>query len=170
MPSSQIPGTPFDSKIACLCQSIEINSSKHISRQSQVRKPTGSGVERAECSLITGMGCRVQVFAWSSIAQAIWCLRHWVRITAFSRGRQLGCAIASKLAAANMCTFLLQNCTLWDIGLTHYWICKMDLFLWYGASILWRHHESALSRYHESMLWRHHESSFLLYRYMTSLK
>ena len=61
-------------------------------RQSQVRMPNGCGVEWAECSLIIGTGCRVQVFlAWSSIAQsvcqwafsllAIWCLRPWwVRI------------------------------------------------------------------------------------------
>ena len=31
--------SPFDSNIACLCQSIEINN-KHVYRQSQVRKPT----------------------------------------------------------------------------------------------------------------------------------
>ena len=31
--------------------------------QSQVRKPTGSGVEWVECSLIIGTGCRVQVFS-----------------------------------------------------------------------------------------------------------
>ena len=59
--------------------------------QSQVRKSTGSRVERAECSLIIGTGCRVQLFlAWSSLAQsvcqrafsllAIWCLRPWVWI------------------------------------------------------------------------------------------
>ena len=61
-------------------------------RQSLVRKRIGSGVKWAECSLIIGTGCRVQVFffAWSSIAQsvcqwafsllAIRCLRPWVRI------------------------------------------------------------------------------------------
>ena len=54
--------SPFDSNIACLCQSIEINN-KHIYRQSPVWKPTGSGVEWAECSLIIGTGCRVQVFS-----------------------------------------------------------------------------------------------------------
>ena len=69
----------------CLCQSIEINNNKHVYRQSQVRMPNGCGVKWAECSLIIGTGCRVQVFlAWSSIAQsvcqrafsllAIWCL------------------------------------------------------------------------------------------------
>ena len=82
--------SPFDSNIAFLCQSIEINNNKHVYRQSHVRKPTGSEVEWAECSLIRGMGCRIEVFTWSSIAQsvcqrvfsllAIWCLRHWVRI------------------------------------------------------------------------------------------
>ena len=81
----------FDSNIACLCQSIEINNNKHVYRQNQVRMPNGNGVEWAECSLIIGTGCRVQVFAWSSIAQsvcqrafsllAIWYLRPWwVRI------------------------------------------------------------------------------------------
>ena len=79
--------SPFDSNIACLCQSIEINNNKHVYRQSQVRMPNGCGVEWAECSLIIGTGCRVQVLAWSSIAQsvcqrafsllAIWCLRPW---------------------------------------------------------------------------------------------
>ena len=51
---------------------------------------TGSGVEWAECSLITRAGCRVHFLAWSLIAQsvckqtisllAIWCLRPWARI------------------------------------------------------------------------------------------
>ena len=36
--------SPFDSKIACLCQSIQINNNKHVYRQDQVRKPTDSGV------------------------------------------------------------------------------------------------------------------------------
>ena len=53
----------FDSNIACLCQSIEINNNKHVYRQSQVRKPTGIEVEWAECLLIIGTGCRVQVFS-----------------------------------------------------------------------------------------------------------
>ena len=56
--------SPFDSKIACLCQSIEINNNKHVYRQSQVRKPTGSGVEWAECSLIIATVCRVQDFSF----------------------------------------------------------------------------------------------------------
>ena len=82
--------TPFHSNIAYLCQSIEINNSKHEYRQSQVRKPTGSEVEWAECLLIIGTGCRVQVLAWSSIAQSVCqqafsllanrCLRPWVQI------------------------------------------------------------------------------------------
>ena len=83
--------SPFDSNIACLCQSIEINNNKHVYRQSQVRMPNGCGVKWAECLLIIGTGCRVQVLAWSSMAQsvcqwafsllAIWCLRPWwVRI------------------------------------------------------------------------------------------
>ena len=55
--------SPFDSNTACLCKSIEINNNKHVYRQSQVRKPTGSEVEWAECLLIIGTGCRVQVFS-----------------------------------------------------------------------------------------------------------
>ena len=55
--------SPFDLNIACLCQSIEINNSKNVYRQSQVRKSTDSGVKWAECSLIIGTGCRVQVFS-----------------------------------------------------------------------------------------------------------
>ena len=54
--------SPFDSHIACLCQCIEINNNKHVYRQSQVRKQTGSEVEWAECLLIKGTGCRAQVF------------------------------------------------------------------------------------------------------------
>ena len=82
--------SPFDLNIACLCQSIEINNNKYVYRQSQVRKSTDSGAKWAECSLIIGTGCRVQVFAWSSIAQsvcqgafsllAIWCLGTRVQI------------------------------------------------------------------------------------------
>ena len=53
--------SPLDSKIACRCQSIEINNNKHVYRQSQVRMPNGSGIEWAECSLIIGTGCRVKV-------------------------------------------------------------------------------------------------------------
>ena len=55
--------SPFDSNIACLCQSIETNNNKHVYRQSQVRMPNGCGVEWVECSLIIGTGCQVQVFS-----------------------------------------------------------------------------------------------------------
>ena len=55
--------SPSDLKIACLCQSIEINKKKHVYHQRQVRKPNGSGVEWAECLLIIGTGCWVQVFS-----------------------------------------------------------------------------------------------------------
>ena len=63
--------SPFDLNIACLCQSIEINNNKYVYRQSQARKSTDSGVKWAECSLIIGTGCRVQVLVWSSIAQSV---------------------------------------------------------------------------------------------------
>ena len=92
--------SPFDSNIACLCQSIEINNNKHVYRQSQVRMPNGCGVEWAECSLIIGMGCRVQVFSLildSSVglSAGIQSAGDLVSETlmgsnpAFSRGRQL---------------------------------------------------------------------------------
>ena len=42
---------------------ILASNNQHVYRQSQVRKPTGRGVEWAECSLIIGTGCRVQVFS-----------------------------------------------------------------------------------------------------------
>ena len=46
----------FDLNIACLCHSINFNDNKHVYHQSQLRKPTGSGVEWTECSLIIGTG------------------------------------------------------------------------------------------------------------------
>ena len=55
--------SPFDLNIACLCQKIEINNNKYVYCQSQVRESTDSRVKWAECSLIIGTGCRVQVFS-----------------------------------------------------------------------------------------------------------
>ena len=92
--------SPLDSNIACLCQSIEINNNKHVYRPSQVRMPNGSGVEWAECSLIIGTGCRVQVFSLIldssvSLSAGIQSAGDLVSETlmgsnpAFSRGRQL---------------------------------------------------------------------------------
>ena len=60
---SHIDGPLPKSRNACLCQSIEINNNKYVYRQSQVRKPIGNKVEWAECLLIIGTGCRVQVFS-----------------------------------------------------------------------------------------------------------
>ena len=74
----------FDSKIAYLSQSFKV-SNKHVNRQSQVWKPTGTEVNWAECSLI--MGKRLSssfcslildslVSLWVAFSlQAIWCLR-----------------------------------------------------------------------------------------------
>ena len=91
--------SPFNSNIACLCHSIEINNNKHVYRQSQVRKPTGSEVEWAECFLIIRTGCRVQVFSMildSSVrlSAGIQSAGEWVSATlgsnpAFNRVRQL---------------------------------------------------------------------------------
>ena len=55
--------SPFDSKTACLCHSMEVNNRNRVYHQSQVRKSTGSGVRWHECSLIIGTGCWVQVFS-----------------------------------------------------------------------------------------------------------
>ena len=55
--------SPLDSKIAYLCQSIEINNNKHAYYQSQVQKRIGSEVKWAECSLVIGTGCWVQDFS-----------------------------------------------------------------------------------------------------------
>ena len=98
-----------------LCQSIEINNNKHVYRQSQVRKPTCNGVERAECTLIMGTGCRVQVLACSSIAQLVCQRRFGVCDTGFesciqqrkttcllSIRKSLVCDRASKLTTINM--------------------------------------------------------------------
>ena len=54
--------SPFYLYNSYLCQSIEINNNKYVYRHSQVRKSTDSGVKWAECSLIIGTGCRIQVF------------------------------------------------------------------------------------------------------------
>ena len=112
--------SPFDSNIACLCQSIDINNNKHVYRQNQVRKPTGSEVQWAECLLIIGTGCRVQVFAWSSIAQSVCqqafsllanrclrpsvfesCLQQRKTTCLLSIRKSLACARASKLTTTN---------------------------------------------------------------------
>ena len=112
---------PFDSKIACLCQSIEINNNKYVYRQSQVRMPNGSGVRWAECLLIMGTGCRVQVFSLildSSVglSAGIQSAEDWVSETpgfeSYSQQRMttcflsirksLACARASKLTTTNM--------------------------------------------------------------------
>ena len=113
--------SPFDSKIACLCQSIEINNNKYVYRQSQVRMPKGSGVRWAECLLIIGTGCRVQVFSLildSSVglSAGIQSAKDWVSETPgfescsqqrkttclLSIRKSLACARASKLTTTTM--------------------------------------------------------------------
>ena len=88
-----------EENIACLCQSIEINN-KHVYRQSQVRKPTGGGVEWAECSLII-RGRAVEFKTFSLILDSSVGLSASIQSAgdlvsetlgsnhAFSRGRQL---------------------------------------------------------------------------------
>ena len=106
----------------CLCQSIEINNNKYVYRQSQVWTPNGSGVRWAECLLIIGTGCRVQVIlAWSSIAQSVCQQAFSLLKIGFQRPpgfescsqqrkttclllirKSLACARASKLTITNM--------------------------------------------------------------------
>ena len=57
------PAFSRGTQLVSFCQSIDINNNKYVYRQSQVRKSTDSGVKLAECSLIIGTGCRVQVFS-----------------------------------------------------------------------------------------------------------
>ena len=118
--------SPFDSKIACLCQSIEINNNKYVYRQSQVWMPNGSGVRWVECLLIIGTGCRVQLFlAWSSIAQSVCqqafsllkigfqrplgfesCSQQRKTTCLLSIRKSLACARASKLTTTNIYIYI----------------------------------------------------------------
>ena len=77
-------------------------------------QPNVSGVEWAECSLIIGAGCRVQVFSLifnSSVGlsegiQSAGDSVLWVRILTtclFSIRKPLACARASKFTTTNMC-------------------------------------------------------------------
>ena len=116
-----------DSKIACLWQSIEMNDYKHVYRQSQVRKPTGSGVEWAECSLIIGTGYWVQDFslildssvglstgiqsAGDSVPRDLGfesCIQQRKTTCLLSIRKSLACARASKLAT-KMYTLIRQK-------------------------------------------------------------
>ena len=60
--------SPFDSKIACLCQSIKTKNNRLVYHQRQVRKPIGCEVKWAECSFVIGTGCSVQVL-WDERVQ-----------------------------------------------------------------------------------------------------
>ena len=135
----------FDSKIACLCQSIEINNSKYVYRQSQVWMPNGSGVRWAECLLIIGTGCRVQVLAWSSIAQSVCqqafsllanrclrpsgfesCLQQRKTTCLLSIRKSFACARASKVTTTNMSLWSLAFC--FRIGFVDH--LRKHLFKW----------------------------------------
>ena len=59
--------SPFDSKIACLCRSININNNKHVYHQSQLRKTTGNEVKWVECSLIIGTDYRFRLLLDNSV-------------------------------------------------------------------------------------------------------
>ena len=113
--------SPFDSNIACLCQCIEINN-KYVYRQSQVRMPIGSGVRWAECLLIIGTGCRVQVFSLildSSVglSAGIQSAEDWVSESCSQQRKttcllsiriSLACASASKLTTTNMYIYIYK--------------------------------------------------------------
>ena len=137
--------SPFDSKIACLCQSIEINNNKYVYRQSQVRMPNGSGVRWAECLLIIGTGCRVQVFSLildSSVGLSAgiqsaedWVSETpWVRILLSAEEDKLS-PFDSKIAC--LCQSIEINNNKYhnqigSINLTHYYIlrgCVPEMFV-----------------------------------------
>ena len=125
---------------AVLCTAC---NNKHVYRQSQVRKPTGSGVDWAECSLIRGTGCRAQVFSLildssDSLSESIQAAGHLVSESlrsnpAVSRGRQLVsfrspvCAWASKLTTRNIYVHVFiwyfercqENCGMQNISFKH---------------------------------------------------
>ena len=113
--------SPFDSKLACLCQSIEINNNKYVYRQSQVRMPNGCGVRWAECLLIIGRAVEFKFYAWSSIAQSVCqqafsllkigfqrpsgfesCIQQRKTTCLLSIRKSLACARASKLTTTNI--------------------------------------------------------------------
>ena len=113
--------SPFDSNTACLGQSIEIDN-KHVQHQSQVRKPTGSRVEWAECLLTIWTGCRVQVLAWCSIAHsvcqrafslpAIWGLRPWVETCI--QQKKATCLLSIRIPLACARALELTRTDLWN--------------------------------------------------------
>ena len=111
--------------------------------------PNGSGVRWAECLLIIGMGCRVQVFALSSIAQSVCqrifslleigfqrpsgfesCMQQRKTTCLLSIRKSLACARASKLTTTNMCVHVCVHITAtrWtsnavlDGGVLLYWM------------------------------------------------
>ena len=112
--------SPSDSKMTCLCQSIEINNNKHVYHQSKVLKPTCSGVKWAGYSLFIVIGCWLQVFASSLIAQLVcqWpislleirfqtprfksCIQQRKTTCLLSIRKSLACARALSLTTTNM--------------------------------------------------------------------
>ena len=103
----------------CVCihvsHSIKINNNKHVYRQIQERKPTGSVVECAKCWLIIGTDYWVKVFASSSIAQSVCqrafrlleirfesCIQQRNTTCLLSIRKSLACAKASELTPTTM--------------------------------------------------------------------
>ena len=121
--------SPFDSKIACLCQSIEINISPEPGAKANWQwGRVGWMLAHHRDGLSSS-----SLLAWSSIAQsvcqrafsllAIRCQRPWVdNLSPFD---SLPCARASKLTTTKMCKtcwysqILVKNCTWWKITLCH---------------------------------------------------
>ena len=102
---------PFDLKIACLCQSIDINNNNHEYCQSQVPKVTGSGVEWAEFTLIMGKGywvfslifhCSVTLSASIQSVGDKLCIQQRKTTCLFSIRKSFACAAASNLTTTNM--------------------------------------------------------------------
>ena len=75
--------SPFDSNNVCLWQSIEINNSKHVYRQSQVRKPTNWQWGRVGLILDSSVGLLAGIQAAGDLVSETLGSN-----PAFSRGRQ----------------------------------------------------------------------------------
>ena len=121
--------SPFDSKMACLCPSIDINNKKHVYRQSQVRMPNGNWIRVGWMLADHRDGLSSFKFlAWSSIAQSVCqrafgllqtrfqrpsgfesCIQQRKTTRLLSIRKSLACARASKLTTTNICIYISKS-------------------------------------------------------------
>ena len=129
--------SPFDSNIACLCQSIEINN-KYVYRQSQVRKSTDSGVKWAECSLIIGTCCRVQFLTWSSIAQSVFQRENSVCCRRFGVGDPgFKSCIQQRNTTCLLSIWISLACARASKLTTNMYVCMYIYIYIYGSRLQW---------------------------------